>query len=126
MTTNIIRTLLIFIIALALGLTTATAQKKTTVHGEIVELMSYVKDGVKPTSPSKKEVLMENFKKGGALAIIDNASNKLYVIAPSATDTAFAKNVMPYLGLKSFVKGPVYSRGGVKIIILEDIGKSLK
>ena len=122
---NSLQILFTFIVALALGLTSASAQKKATVHGEIVELMSYVKDGVKPISPAKKEVVMENFRKGGTLAIIDN-SNKLYLIATSPTDTAFAKNVTPYLGVKSFIKGPVYSRNGVRLIVLEDIGKSIK
>ena len=68
---------------------------------------------------------MGNFKKGGALAIIDN-SNKLYLIVPSSADTSFVKNVTPYLGVKSFVKGPVFTRSGVRLLVLEDIGKSLK
>ena len=121
-----IRTLLVVVFALVIGLTTSYSQKKATIHGELVELQSYVKDGTKPTSPSKKEVVMENIKKGGSLAIIEYATKKLYIIAPSEADTMFTKNVTPYLGMKSFVKGPVYSRNGVRLIILEDIGKSLK
>jgi hypothetical protein len=125
MKTNFIRTSFILIIVFTLGLTTAVAQKRATVHGQIVELISYLRDGLKPTSPSKKEVAMGNFKKGGALAIIDN-SNKLYLIVPGSADTSFVKNVTPYLGVKSFVKGPVFTRSGVRLIVLEDIGKSLK
>jgi len=100
-------------------------QKKVTVHGDIIEVTSFVKEGLKPTSPSKKEMVMDNLKKGGMLGIVDKA-NKLYLLVPSATDTTFTKTVTPYLGVKSFVKGQVYIRSGVRILVLEDIGKSLK
>ena len=126
MKTNNFRTAIIITIILALAVTSAGAQKKATIHGEIVELTSYIKDGMKPTSSSKKEVVLESVRKGGALAIVEKPSGKLYIIAASQSDTSFMKNVTPYLGVKSFVKGAVYSKGGIKIIILEDIGKSLK
>jgi hypothetical protein len=101
------------------------AQKKVTVHGEIVEVTSFVKEGLKPTSPSKKEIILDNLKKGGMFGIIDKL-NKLYLIVPKANDTTFVKNVSPYLGVKSFIKGTSYVRAGVRILVLEDIGKSIK
>ncbi|MBI4811451.1 MAG: hypothetical protein HY800_08465 [Ignavibacteriales bacterium] len=122
---NIFRICVIIIVMLFVGLGVSYGQKKTTVHGEIIEVTSFVKEGLKPTSPSKKELTMDNLKKGGMLGIVDRA-NKLYLLVPSVTDTAFMKTVTPYLGVKSFVKGQLYMRSGVRIIVLEDIGKSLK
>jgi hypothetical protein len=123
---NTIRIFIIIAVILLIPLTSGFAQKKATIHGEIVELMSYIKDGMKPNSPSKKEVVLENMKKGGPLAIIDKTNSRMYIIAPAANDTSFVKNVTPYIGAKSFVKGTTYIRNGVRMIILEDIGKSLK
>lgn len=122
---NIFRICIIIIVTLCVGLGVSYGQKKTTVHGEIIEVTSFVKEGLKPTSPSKKELTMDNLKKGGMLGIVDRA-NKLYLLVPAAADTAFMKTVTPYLGVKSFVKGQLYMRSGVRIIVLEDIGKSLK
>ena len=121
------KTLLIvsFTMAMVLIVSAAHAQKKTTVHGDIVEITSYIKDGMMPTSPSKKEVVLENLKKGGVLAIIDK-SNKVYIIAPNASDTAFVQTVRPYVGIHAFVKGSLYTRSGMRVIVFEDIGKSLK
>lgn len=123
---NIIRNIVIVAVIMLIPFSSGFAQKKATIHGEIVELMSYIKDGMKPNSPSKKEVVLESMKKGGSLAIIEKGTGKMYIIAPAANDTSFMQNVTPYIGVKSFVKGTTYSRSGMRMIILEDIGKSLK
>ena len=123
---NIIRNIIIVAVIMLIPFSSGVAQKKATIHGEIVELMSYVKDGMKPNSPSKKEIVLESIKKGGSLAIIEKGTGKMYIIAPAAGDTSFMQNVTPYIGAKSFVKGTTYSRSGLRLIILEDIGKSLK
>ncbi|MBI5020324.1 MAG: hypothetical protein HZB59_02715 [Ignavibacteriales bacterium] len=125
MLTKIFRLGIFLALAVLISLGTASAQKKVTVHGEVVEVTSFIKEGLKPTSPSKKEVILENLKKGGMFGIV-NKANVLYLIVPSANDTAFVKNVSPYLGVKSFIKGTTYMRAGVRILMLEDIGKSLK
>lgn len=122
---NQIRYFIIFIIIFVIGSGVTFGQKKVTVHGNIVEITSYVKEGLQPTSPSKKEVVIDNLKKGGMFGIVDKA-NKLYLIVPNNMDTTYIQTVSPYFGIKSFVKGQLYTRGGVRVIVLEDIGKSLK
>ncbi|MBI5476996.1 MAG: hypothetical protein HY964_09720 [Ignavibacteriales bacterium] len=125
MTNKIFRIGFIIIIALFIALGSTSAQKKVTIHGEIIEVTSFVKEGLKPTSPSKKEIILENLKKGGMFGIVDKA-NKLYLLIPNSTDTSFVKTISPYLGVKSFVKGSSYMRSGTRIITVDDIGKSLK
>ena len=120
------RTALFISVIFAFAVTSAAAQKKATIHGDIVELTSYVKDGLKPTSSSKKEVVLQGVKRSGTFAIVEKATSKLYILGASPSDTSYMKNVTPYLGVKSFVKGTLYTRGGIKMIMLEDIGKSLK
>jgi hypothetical protein len=120
----------VFIAVLVLGtgrLEKAYAQqKKVTVHGQLVEVTSYVREGIKPTSPARKEIIMESVRKGSPLAILEKGSEKLYLLSPVPSDTAFVKKLTGYLGVAAFVKGPVYRRGGVNLLVVEDIGKSLK
>ncbi|MBA4311724.1 MAG: hypothetical protein C0417_03745 [Chlorobiaceae bacterium] len=125
MLNKIVRIGIFIILATLISFGSSYAQKKVTVHGEIVEVTSFIKEGLKPTSPSKKEVIMDNLKKGGMLGIVDK-SNKLYLLVPNQTDTSFVKTVSPYLGIRSFVKGASYIRSGVRILTVDDIGKSLK
>jgi hypothetical protein len=122
--------LLVFAAVLMLGTgwmeQTYAQRKKVTVHGQLVEVMSYVKDGIKPTSPARKEIMMENVRKGSTLAILERGSAKLYLLSPMPADTAFVQALTGYIGITTFVKGPVYKRGGVNLLVVEDIGKSLK
>lgn len=105
----------------------SSAQKKSvTAHGEIVELISYVKEAIKPTSPAGKEIAIDNVKKGGAFAMLEKGTNKIYLLTTGSQDTAFIQTISPYLGMKSFVKGKIYTRSGVRLIAVEDIGKSIK
>jgi hypothetical protein len=109
--------------------TSLYAQKKkvTTVHGELVELTSYVKDGIKPTGAAGKEIAMGSIGKGGALALLEKGTNRLFIVVPaSPSDTLFLKRLTPYLGAKTFIKGYVTMRSSVRVITAEDIGKSLK
>lgn len=102
------------------------AQKKATVHGELVEVVSYVKEGMKPTSAAGKEIAMENMRKGGTIALLEKGSKKMYILAPAPNDTNFVRNVTAYFGTPAAVKGAVYKRGGLNLIVVEDIGKSIK
>lgn len=103
------------------------AQTKTsTVHGELVELTSYVKDGIKPSSVAGKEIAMAHLGKGGALAMLEKGTNRLYVVGVDVKDSTYLPRLTAYLGSKIFVKGPVAIRSGVRVITVVDIGKSLK
>jgi len=55
----------IIVMVVCLLVFSASAQPKVyTVHGEIVEVTSYVKEGIKPTSVAGKEIAMANLGKG--------------------------------------------------------------
>jgi len=115
------------IAVLVLAVTISPCQKKvTTVNGELVEVVSYVQKGVKPASPATKEVAFLNATKGGMLAILEKKSKKLYLLVGPAADSAFVKNTSAYFGVPTFVKGTVFSRNGVNLIEVQDIGKSIK
>lgn len=126
MTNKIFRAAAISAVAVLMAVGSAYSQKKITVRGEVVEVTSFVKDGLKPTSPSKKEMVIDNLKKGGMFGIVDR-NNRLYLIIPGQqSDTNFVNTMAPYLGVKSFIKGTSYVRAGVRLLLMEDIGRSLK
>jgi hypothetical protein len=114
--------LLLISCALSVGAQTKTA----TVHGELVEVTSYVKEGIKPSSVAGKEIAIANLGKGGALAMLEKGTNKLYFVGVDAKDSTSLPRLTGYLGSKIFVKGPVATRSGVRVITVVDIGKSLK
>jgi hypothetical protein len=104
---------------------TSTAQTKATVHGQLVELGSYVREGIIPTSPGKRDIAMASVKSYGVFAIVENKTSRIYVLAPASGDTAFVNTMTPYMGITMYVKGTVKTRGGVRLLTVEDMGKSL-
>jgi len=118
--------ILLAIVALISGSPQLWAQKSSTVHGDIVEITSYLKEAIIPNSPAGKEIAIENVKHGGAFALLEKGTKRLYLISPKENDTTFVQTVGPFLGVKSFIKGKVFSRSGLRLIMMEDIGKSIK
>lgn len=116
----------LFVIALSFVLFDLShAQAKQTVHGQLVELGSYVREGIIPTSPGKRDIAMASLKSYGILALVENKTSRVYVLSPASGDTAFVATMTPYLGTMMFVKGSVKTRGGIRLLSVEDMGKSL-
>jgi hypothetical protein len=116
---------LMLIIVLCAAPYVLLAQKKVTVHGQIVELSSYVQEGIVPSSPNKRDIAMRSLSNGGSLAIVENKTSKLYLLVSAVSDTSFLQQTGQYLGVPAFVKGTLKTRGGVRLVVVEDIGKSL-
>ncbi|MCS7054034.1 MAG: hypothetical protein NZM09_09930 [Ignavibacterium sp.] len=102
------------------------AQKAATLTGEIIELKTFVVDKIKPNSPAGLEVTKEGLMKGGTFALLESKSNKIVILIPSAVNRNLYSVLEPYLGMQVFIKGQQYSNGGVRLLSVEDIGKSLK
>jgi len=121
-------TKIITIIALSIliGQAFIFAQKTTTVRGELVELTSYIADGIKPNGPAGKEIAIEKIKKGGMFALVEDKTNKILLLSPKSGDTTFVQTVSAFFGIKVAIKGQVYTKGGIRLIVPRDIGKSLK
>jgi hypothetical protein len=118
---------ILFAVTVFLYANDAFAQKKNvTVNGSLVELTSYVRDKIVPNPGAATEIAMENLRKGSSLAIVESRTMKLYILAPVAGDTAFVASMSAYFGTPAFVKGTLYSRGGINLLVVSDIGKSIK
>lgn len=102
------------------------AQKAATVTGEIIDLKTFVVDKIKPNSPSGIEVTKEGFMQGGTFALLESKTNKIVILIPSPTNRNLYGVLEPYLGMKVFIKGQQYTTGGIRVLSVDDIGKSLK
>lgn len=122
--------ILLFTFVLILGLAllgnSSFAQKKVTVYGEIVELTTFVKENIKPTTPAGTEITLDRFKKGGAFVLLEKGTGKLVFLTEGLPDIKLEDQLKPYLGISVFIKGVVYKKGGIRLIAVEDIGKYLK
>ncbi len=120
----------IFILCLCLLLVlfsnNSFSQKKTTIYGEIIELTTFIKDGIKPNSPAGKEITTENLNKGGTFALLEKGTAKIVLLTSSVPEYKLSEQLIPYLGETVFVKGNIYRKGGIRLLDVQDVGKYLK
>jgi hypothetical protein len=106
---------------------TAFSQKKaTTLIGEVVDIKNYMMYGMKADNPDRKAAVESSITAGNPLGFLHTKTGKIYmVVMPQQEENANAK-LKEYLGLRVYVKGVVYQKGKIQMIVLNDIGKSVK
>ncbi len=115
------------IVAVAVTLGHAqTAKKQTKVIGEVIDVVSYVTNGMKPNNADRKALAEANAKGGNPLGILEKSTGKIYIFAKGQQGGDLVARLVPFFGLKVFAVGQVYKKGGVNLMILSDIGKSVK
>ena len=110
--------------------TMAFSQKKgkeITVTGEVVETQCYVTGLTGPgKGASHKECALTCAKNGIPLAILEDATNTLFVAGQTKTSQTGANGMlMEYVADKVKATGRVYEKGGVKMIILSKVDRVL-
>jgi len=113
----------IFLVSLSLG---QSSKKDATIYGEVIDISSYVANGMKPDTPDRKALAEASAKGGNPLGILEKGTGKVYVVTMNQANTSANSTLLPYLGLRIFATGKVYKRGGVLLFLLIDIGKSVK
>jgi len=91
----------------------ATAAAKVgprSIIGEVVDPACWIVNGAK--GPSHKECAIACAKAGQVLAIVENKTQKLYLVATDKPGEDPNKGLIDYVGQTVLVKGRVYSRGG--------------
>jgi hypothetical protein len=81
-----------------------------SVIGEVVDPACWLVNGAK--GPSHKECAIACAKAGQVLGIVENKTQKLYMIANDKPGEDPNKGLVDYVGQTVLVKGRVYSRGG--------------
>ena len=120
------RTLSLFLL-LALTAGTAPAQTgETTIKGEVVDLVSYMTNGMKADSPEGVEIATASAASGNPLGILEDGTGKLYVVTMKQANTGANATLLPWLGMKITAKGKVYTKGSTRVLVLTTVGKGLK
>lgn len=99
--------------------------KESTVIGDIVDIKSYIAYGMKADNADRKAAIEASIAAGNPLGILEKSSGKIYVVVMPKNENANA-SLKEYLGVHVYVKGVVYRKAGLQLIIMSDIGKSIK
>ena len=103
-----------------------SSKNQVTMYGEVIDIVSYVANGMKPDNADRKAVAEASAKAGNPLGILERGTNKVYVVTMNQPNTSAISTLQPYFGLRIFALGKVYKRGGIQLFMLSDIGKSVK
>jgi len=116
-------TLCLFVVSAAFS---QSPKKETTIYGEVIDVVSYVTNSMKPDNPDRKALSESSAKAGNPLGILERGTGKIYMVAMNQQGASAVQTLAPYFGLKIFAVGRVYKKGGVQLFMLNDIGKSVK
>jgi len=120
---SVVVVFLLVVAAAGLGQTT---KKESTIIGEVVDIKSYVAFGMKADNPDRKAMAEGSIAAGNPLGILEKSTGKIYtVVMAGASENANAK-LKDYLGLRVYAKGIVHKKAGIQLIVMNDIGKSIK
>jgi hypothetical protein len=113
----------IFIVSSTVG---QTKKKQTTVFGEVVDIVSYVSTGMKPDNADRRAVAERNVKGGNPLGILERGTGKIYLVTMQSPTEDVNTKMLGYCGVQIFAKGRVLRRGGIQLLLVSDIGKSVR
>jgi len=99
------------------------AKGARAIVGEVVDPACWIVNGAK--GASHKDCAVACAKAGQVLGIVENKTQKLYMVANDKPGEDPNKTLVDYVGQKVLVRGRVYARGGVtgiKIVSVEPAG----
>ena len=92
----------------------AVATGPRSIIGEVVDPACWIVNGAK--GPTHKECAISCAKAGQVLGILENKTQKLYMVATDKPGEDPNKGLIDYVAQIVLVKGRVYSRGGATAI----------
>jgi len=96
--------------------------KEVTLHGELVDLVSYISSG----AMNDPEAIRKSAKVGNPIGFFDTSAKKIYIVGLPQINTGANERLLPYVGIRVFLIGKTYRKSGVDVILVSDIGKSIK
>lgn len=101
-------------------------KKESTIIGEVVDIKSYVAYGMKADNPDRKAAAEASMMGGNPLGILEKSTAKVYLVVMAQQGENANQKLKDYLGVRVYAKGKVYKRGSIQLLILSDIGKTIK
>ena len=91
--------------------------KSTTIIGEVVDTRCYIGDDQDQKGAKHKACAEKCAKAGAALGLLQEKTNKLYLIMPKEDGQNPNTEFIPFIAKTVLVSGKVFEVGGMKAII---------
>ncbi len=118
--------IILLVLSFTLFVGTGWGQKKATVIGEVIDIVSYMASGTKANTPSGKEIVESSAKGGNPLGILEAKTGKVYIVTMKQPNTSANAALLPFVGMRVAAVGQVYRKGGCQLLIMSVVGKSIK
>ncbi len=117
------KTLILALLAVSLmvsvGFTKIYAAETVTVKGEIIDTYCYALMGAK--GEGHRQCAIDCIKAGIPAGILEEGTNKVYVLLPNKDKSGLPKGVMDKIGRTATITGKVYASGGSQFLTVESI-----
>lgn len=107
------------LLAVALTTLAGAEEKDVTVTGEVVDTYCFASMGAK--GASHKQCGITCAKKGIPVGLLENGTNKLYVLLPSKDKGTIPDNVIDKMGEQATITGKAYAAGGSEFLTIGSI-----
>lgn len=107
-----------FLIALNMVLPVYAAET-VTVKGEVIDTYCYSLMGAK--GESHRQCAIDCVKAGIPAGLLEEGTNKVFVLLPNKDKTGLPKGVIDKLGRMASITGKVYTVGGSNFLTVESI-----
>jgi len=114
--------ILLVVVLQSTSICVAQTRKDVTLHGELVDIVGFVSSGAKQDA----DAVSKSAKAGNPIGFYDTKARKVYVVGLPQVNRGANETLMPYVGLRVFITGKIYTKNGVSVILMHDIGKSIK
>ncbi len=105
--------------AVLVMLSSALAAESVTMTGEVVDTYCYGLMGAK--GESHRPCGISCAKAGIPMGLLQDGTNKLYVLLPNKDNSPLPPEVMDKMGRKATITGKIYSTGGSQFLTVESI-----
>ena len=95
------------------------AAETVTVKGEIIDTYCFALMGAK--GESHRQCAIDCIKAGIPAGLLEEGTNKVYVLLPSKDKTGLSKGVMDKIGRTATIIGKVYTSGGSQFLTVESV-----
>jgi hypothetical protein len=116
---GMVLSILIAMSIIFMGTMRVYAAETVTVKGELIDTYCYALMGAK--GPSHRDCAIECVKKGIPAGLLEDGTNKVYVLLPNKDKTGLPAAVIEKMAQKVTITGKVYSQGGSQFLTIESI-----
>ncbi len=113
-----------FLVAAWIPNLSKAAESEVTVTGEVIDSSCYIKMGAK--GMDHKECAMSCAKAGIPLALLEDKTGKVYILASNKEFESVRVKFQPlenFVAHKVRVKGKIYEKGGQKLLEISSVEK---